>query len=64
MNIYMIIRILLAIVIAMALSVALVSIFNFLGTPLSTYGSWIFWLDALVFFYIVLPNRQSTIFSG
>ena len=60
----MIIRILLAIVIAMALSVALVSIFNFLGTPLSTYGSWIFWIDALVFFYIVLPNKQSTIFSG
>ena len=60
----MIIRILLAIVIAMALSVALVSIFNFLGTPLSTYGSWRFWLDALVFFYIVLPNKQSTIFSG
>lgn len=64
MNIYMIQKILLAIVVAMALSVGLVSIFNFLGTPLSTYGNWIFWLDALVFFYIVLPDKQSSIFSS
>jgi|TARA_R110001599_G_scaffold158965_2_gene345868 hypothetical protein len=60
----MIKKFLLAIVAAMALSVALVSIFNFLGTPLSTYGNWIFWLDALVIFYIVLPDKPSSIFSG
>ena len=41
MNIYMIKKILLAIIVAMALSVGLVSIFTFLGTPLSTYGNWI-----------------------
>ena len=56
-------NILLAIVVAITLSIALVSIFTFLGTPLEKYANWIFWMDALVVFYIILPSKQITIFS-
>tara|TARA_X000001036_G_C20633232_1_gene788027 strand:- start:800 stop:994 length:195 start_codon:yes stop_codon:yes gene_type:complete len=56
-------NILLAIVVAITLSIALVSIFTFLGTPLENYANWIFWMDALVVFYIILPRNQKTIFS-
>ena len=55
---------LLAIVCAFALTVALVSIFTFLGVPLENYANWIFWMDALVVFYVVLPSKQITIFNN
>ena len=53
----------LAIVCAFALTIALVSIFTFLGVPLENYGNWIFWMDALVVFYVVLPHKQISIFN-
>lgn len=48
---------------AFTLTIALISIFNFLAVPLENYASWVFWMDALVIFYIVLPAKQITIFS-
>jgi|TARA_Y100000992_G_scaffold302719_1_gene278869 hypothetical protein len=60
----MIKQIIIAIIAAIAISIALSSIFNFLGTPLYIYGNWIFWIDAMVIFYILLPSKQSSIFSG
>ena len=54
----------LAIVCAFALTIALVSIFTFLGVPLETYANWIFWMDALVVFYVVLPAKQSSVFNS
>ena len=56
-------KIVLSVVSAFALTIALISIFNFLGVPLENYANWIFWMDALVVFYIVLPSKQVTIFS-
>ena len=53
----------LSVVCAFALTIALISIFNFLAVPLENYANWIFWMDALVVFYIVLPAKQITIFS-
>ena len=48
---------------AFALTIALTGIFNFLAVPLEYYANWIFWMNALVIFYIVLPTKQITIFS-
>tara|TARA_B100001758_G_scaffold171495_2_gene148431 strand:+ start:34281 stop:34463 length:183 start_codon:yes stop_codon:yes gene_type:complete len=57
-------KILLAVVTAIALSISLVSIFTFLGVSVESYANWIFWMDALVVFYIILPSKQNTIFSA
>lgn len=54
----------LAILCAFAFTIALVSIFTFLGVPLETYANWIFWMDALVVFYVVLPAKQLSVFNS
>ena len=56
-------KIVLSLVSAFALTIALVSIFSFLGVPLENYANWIFWMDALVVFYVVLPAKQSSVFN-
>ena len=57
-------KIVLSLVSAFALTIALVSIFSFLGVPLENYANWIFWMDALVVFYVVLPSKQSSVFNS
>ncbi len=60
----MLTKFILAIVCAFALTISLVSIFTFLGVPMETYANWIFWMDALVVFYVVLPAKQSSVFNS
>jgi len=57
-------KLVLAIVCAFALTIALVSIFTFLAVPLENYANWIFWMDALVVFYVVLPAKQISVFNN
>ena len=50
---------LLSIVILVSVSA---TIFNFIGVDFSDYGNYLMWIIALIIFYIVLPESQSTVF--
>ena len=59
MSIKTFLYLLLSIVILVSVSA---TIFNFIGVDFSDYGNYLMWIIALIIFYIVLPESQSTVF--